>query len=201
PTWIIPSGDAGYAGLEEVWLKEAYIYGRPRKPVVPDPNKLRKEEKRTLELTESEPKGATPEKALAQLIKDKGMDRGRIGMDHFGIPLTIYEKIKSNLPQATLVPASMFFRYVRMIKTPAEIQRLRESAALNERAINAMLRAAKPGVKESELAGIYKAEVAKAGGQVYWMHMNISRGETPPVIKNTFLQKGEIGRASCRARG
>src|SRR5207237_9742122 len=141
------------------WLKQAYIYRRPRKPVVPNQNKLRKEEKRTLELTESEPKGATREKALAQLIKDKGMDRGRIGMDHFGIPLTIYEKIKSNLPQATLVPASMFFRYVRMIKKPGEIQRLRESAALNERAINAMLRAATPGVKESELAGMCKREV------------------------------------------
>ena len=203
PTLLIPSGDAAYAGLEEVWLKEAYIYGRPRKPVVPDPNKLRKEEKRTLELTESEPKGATPEKALAQLIKDKGMDRGRIGMDHFGIPLTIYEKIKSNLPQATLVPASMFFRYVRMIKTPGEIQRLRESAALNERAINAMLRAAKPGVKESELAGIYKGEVAKAGGQVYWMHMNISRGGNSPVIKDNVLQKGDIFRVDmgCSING
>jgi Xaa-Pro dipeptidase len=203
PALLIPSGDAAYAGLDEVWLKEAYIYGRPRKPVVPDPNKLRKEEKRTLALTESEPKAATPEKALAQLIKEKGLERGRIGMDHFGIPLTVYEKIKSNLPHATLSPASMFFRYVRMIKTPGEIQRLRESAALNERAINAMLRAAKPGVTESELAGIYKGEVAKAGGQVYWMHMNISRGGNSPVIKDNVLQKGDIFRVDmgCSING
>ena len=89
------------------------------------------------------------------------MGRGRIGMDHFGIPLTLYEKIGSFVPEAKLQPASSFFRYVRMIKTAAEIQRLRESAALNEQAINTMLRAAKPGVKESELAGIYKGEVAR----------------------------------------
>jgi Xaa-Pro dipeptidase len=194
PALLIPSGDAAYAGLEEVWLKEAYIYGRPRKPVVPDPNKLGKEEKRTLEITESAPKGATPEKALAQLIRDKGMDRGRIGMDHFGMPLTIYQKIESYLPDAKLLPASMVFRYVRMIKTPEEIQRLRESAALNERAINTMLRAAKPGIKESDLAGIYKGEIARAGGQVYWMHMNISRGGNSPVIKENVLQKGDIFR-------
>src|SRR6266498_3070995 len=130
PALLIPSGDAAYATLDEGWLKEAYIYGSPRKPIVPDPSKLGKEEIRTLEITESAPKGATPEKALAQLIKDKGMDRGRIGMDHFGIPLTIYQKIGSYLPDAKLLPASMFFRYVRMIKTPEEIQRLRESAAL-----------------------------------------------------------------------
>jgi Xaa-Pro aminopeptidase len=203
PALLIPGGDAAYAGLDEVWLKEACIYGRPRKPVVPDPNKLRAEEKRTLALTESEPKGPTPEKALAQLLKEKRMDRGRIGMDHFGIPLTIYEKIKSNLPQATLLPASMFFRYVRMIKTTDEIRRLRESAALNERAINAMLRAAKPGIKESELAGIYKGEVARAGGQVYWMHMNVSRGGNSPVIKDNVLQKGDIFRVDmgCSING
>lgn len=189
PTLLIPSGDAAYAGLDEVWLKEVYIYGRPRKPVVPDPNRLRKEERRTLEITESQPKGPAAEKALAQLIKEKGMGQGRIGMDHFGIPLTIYQKIGSFLPDAKLLPASMFFRYVRMIKTAGEIQRLRESAMLNEQAINAMLRTAKPGVKESELAGIYKAEVARAGGQVYWMHMNISRGGNSPVVKENLLQR------------
>ena len=203
PALLIPSGDAAYAGLDEVWLKEVYIYGRPRKAIVPDPNKLCKEEKRVLEINESEPKGPTPEKALAQLIKDKGMERGRIGVDHFAIPLTIYSKIGSYLPDAKLLPASMFFRYVRMIKTPGEIQRLGESAALNERAINAMLRAAKPGVKESELAGIYKGEVAKAGGQVYWMHMNISRGGNSPVIKDNVLQKGDIFRVDmgCSING
>jgi Xaa-Pro aminopeptidase len=124
-------------------------------------------------------------------------------MDHFGIPLTIYQKIGSYLPDAKLLPASSFFRYVRMIKTPAEIQRLRESAALNEQAINAMLRAAKPGVKESELAGIYKCEVARAGGQVYWMHMNISRGGNSPVIKENVLQTGDIFRVDmgCSLNG
>jgi len=203
PALLIPSGDVAYAGLEEVWLKEAYTYGRARKHNVPDPNRLCKEEKRTLELAEGEPKGPTPEKALAQMIKDKGMGRGRIGMDHFAIPLTIYEKIAANLPEAKLQPASSFFRYVRMIKMPGEIQRLGESAGLNEQAINAMLRAAKPGIKESELAGIYKSEVARAGGQVYWMHMNISRGGNSPVIKDHVLQKGDIFRVDmgCSLNG
>jgi len=194
PALLIPSGDAAYAGLDEVWLKEAYIYGRPRKAIVPDPNKLCQAEKRVLEINESEPKGPTPEKALAQLIKDKGMGRGRIGMDHFAIPITQYEKIRANLPEATLLPASMFFRRVRMIKTPEEIHRLREAAEVNEEAINSMLRACRPRVTESELASIYKGEIAKAGGQVYWMHMNISRGGNSPVLKDNVLQKGDIFR-------
>jgi Xaa-Pro dipeptidase len=203
PALLIPGGDVGYASLDEVWLKEAYIYGRPRKHPVEDMSKLSAVEKRTVKLASSDPKGPTPEKALAQLIGEKKMDRGRVGMDHFGIPLTIYEKIRSNLPQATLLPASMFFRYVRMVKTPAEVQRLREAALINERAIHTMLRACKPGAKETELAGIYKGEIAKAGGQVYWMHMAVSRGGNFPAIKDRALQKGDVFRVDmgCSVNG
>ena len=203
PALLLPGGDVGYASLDDVWVGEKYIYGRPRHAHLADISKLSAIEQRTVKLAGSDPKGPTAEKALAQLVRDKGMDRGRVGMDHFGMPITVWEKVKANLPQATLLPASMFFRYVRMIKTPGEIERLRESAALNEQAINAMLRAAKPGVKESELAGIYKGEVARAGGQVYWMHMNISRGGNSPVIKDHVLQKGDIFRVDmgCSLNG
>ena len=200
---LIPGGDVGYASLDEVWLKEAYIYGRPRKHHIEDLSKLSPIEQRTVSVAGSDSKGPTPEKALAQLIQDKGMDKGRIGMDHFGTPITIWEKIKTNLPQATLLPASMLFRYVRMIKTPEEIERLRNSAAVNEQAINAMLRACKPGVRESELASIYKGEIARAGGQVYWMHMAVTRGGNYPAIKDNLLKKGDIFRVDmgCSVNG
>ena len=203
PALLIPGGDVGYASLDEVWLQEKYIYGRPRHAQIADPFKLAAVEQRTVKLAGSDTKGPTAEKALAQLIRDKGMDRGRIGMDHFAIPVTIWEKIKAGLPQVTMLPASSFFRYVRMIKTPAEIQRLRESAELNERAITKMLSAAKPGVKESDLAGIYKGEIAKAGGQVYWMHMAVSRGGNFPALKDNVLQKGDVFRVDmgCSING
>lgn len=203
PALLIPGGDVGYAALDDVWIKETYTYGRARKHHVPDMGKLCKEERRAVEIAGGEPKGPTPEGALAQLIKDKGMGRGRIGMDHFAIPLTVYEKIRSLLPEAKLQPASGFFRHVRMIKTPAEIQRLRESAAVNEQAINTMLRAVKPGVRESELAGIYRGEIAKTGGQVYWMHMAVSRGGNFPAIKDRVLERGDIFRVDmgCSVNG
>ncbi len=203
PALLIPGGDVGYASLEDVWLKEAYIYGRSRKHAIEDLSKLSPVERRTVDLAGSDPKGPTAEKALAQLIKDKGMDRGRIAMDHFAIPITNWEKIKANVPQATLLPASTFFRYVRMIKTPEEIEKLRMSAAINERAINAMLRECKPGAKENDLAGIYKGEIAKAGGQVYWMHMAVTRGGNFPAIRDNVLRKGDIFRVDmgCSING
>jgi Xaa-Pro aminopeptidase len=203
PALLIPGGDVGYASLDEVWVEEKYIYGRPRHAHISDMSKLSAIEQRTVKLAGSESKGLTPDKALAQLIQDKGMDKGRIGIDHFAIPITNYEKIRAHLPQATLLPASMFFRYVRMIKTPAEVQRLRESAQINENAINAMLRACKPGVRENELASIYKGEIDKAGGQVNWMHMAVTRGGNYPANKENVLQKGDIFRVDmgCSVNG
>jgi Xaa-Pro aminopeptidase len=203
PALLIPGGDVGYASLDDVWIEEKFIYGRPRHAHIPDGVQVSTIEQRTVKLAGSDPKALAPEKALAQLIQEKGMGKGRIGMDHFAIPITHYERIRANLPQATLLPASTFFRYVRMIKTPAEIQRLREAAQLNEDAINAMLRACKPGVAEIELQSIYKGEIAKAGGQVYWMHMAVTRGGNFPPIKNNVLKKGDVFRVDmgCSING
>ena len=203
PALLIGGGDVGYTALDDVWLKEVYTYGRARKHNVPDTAKLTAEEKRAVSVTESAPMGRTPEEALARLIKEKGMDRSQLGMDHSGISFTTFEMLKSHLPQAKLHPASSFFRYVRMIKTPVEIARLKEAATVNEQAIKAMLTCAKPGVTEGELAGIYKSEVARAGGQVYWMHMSAGRGGNFPALKNRVLQQGDIFRVDmgCSVQG
>jgi hypothetical protein len=129
PALLIPGGDVGYAALDDVWLKEVYTYGRPRKHHVPDMGKLSPEERRTVEITQGEPKGPTPERALAQLIKDKGMGQGRIGMDHFGIPLTIYAKIGSFLPQRSRNRHQVFpLRTTDAWRDSA----VRESATLND---------------------------------------------------------------------
>lgn len=203
PALLIPGSDVGYASIDDVWLKEKYIYGRPRHPHIADMKKLSNVEQRTVKLAGSDSKGLTAEKALAQLIQDKGMAKGRIGMDHFAINITQYEKIRAHLPQATLLPASMFFRYVRMIKTAEEIQRLREAAEVNEAAIDTMLHACRPRVTENELASIYNGEIAKAGGQVYWMHMAVGRGGNFPALKDNVLQKGDIFRVDmgCSING
>ncbi len=67
-----------------------------------------------------------------------------------------------------------------MIKTPEEIRRLREKIPLRQEewVIHTMLRACRPRVTDrTRRKKIYKGEIAKAGGQVYWMHMAVTRGK------------------------
>jgi hypothetical protein len=50
---------------------------------------------------------------------------------------------------------------------------------------------------------IYKGEIAKAGGQVYWMHMAVTRGGNYPAIKDNVLRTGDIFRVDmgCSVNG
>ncbi|MBI4522879.1 MAG: aminopeptidase P family protein [Deltaproteobacteria bacterium] len=203
PALLISGGDVGYAALGDVWLKEVYTYGRARKHHVPEPEKLSAEEKGVLSILDLTPKGQKAEEALAQLIKEKTLDGSNLGIDQFGIPVTSFEMLNALLPKAQLRPASSFFRYVRMIKTPPEIERLREAATVNENAIKTMLSRAQPGATEGELAAIYRGQVARAGGQVYWMHMSVSRGGNFPAITDRVLENGDIFRVDmgCSVRG
>jgi Xaa-Pro aminopeptidase len=59
PALLIPGGDVGYASLDEVWLQEKYLYGRPRHAQIADPSKLAAIEQRTVKLAGSDTKGPT----------------------------------------------------------------------------------------------------------------------------------------------
>jgi Xaa-Pro aminopeptidase len=203
PALLTGGGEAGYASLEEVWLKEVHMFGRARKPHIDDPSRLCPEEKRVISIQGATPMGNGPEEALAQLIKEKGLGRARLGFDHLGMTMKTYEMLTSFLPEAKIQRASNFMRYVRMIKLPEEIQRLRESAAMNDRALTALLQNARPGVAEGELIGIYRSEVSKAGGQVYWNHFSASRGGNMPPLKDRILRQGDVVRMDmgCSLRG
>jgi Xaa-Pro aminopeptidase len=90
-----------------------------------------------------------------------------------------------------------------MIKTPEEIQRLREAAIINDRAVRSLLRKAEAGTSEAELAAAYRSEVGKAGGQVYWLHMSAGRAGNFPPLKNRTLERGDVVRVDmgCSVRG
>ena len=203
PTLLIPGGDLGYAALKEVWIQQIHNYGRKRTPKISENADLSPEEERILFLADQAPKGGTPEEALVFLLQEKGLQNSRIGVDQAGIPLPSMEKIRSLLSGSNILLASNFFRNVRMIKTGDEIERLRQTAKLNEIAATAMLKQAKPGVSEDEVASAYRREIARAGGEIFWLHLTASQGFNLPPIKDRILQSGNIMRADmgCSYQG
>ncbi len=84
---------------------------------------------------------ATPTKdsvdALVAAMKEKGLERGTIGLDEMGITPQCMDQLKSALPDAKFVRCFSLFERVRSIKTPGEIEILRHAARVTERAIDA----------------------------------------------------------------
>lgn len=102
--------------------------------------------------------------ALVRAIKDRGLDRARIGVDEIGILPQYWDKLAESLPHATLVRAADVFRYARAIKTPEEIARLRRSAQIADMSISAALSVAKEGATEMDMARAFHAKTIDEGG-------------------------------------
>ncbi len=92
-----------------------------------------------------------PVDALAAALRDKGWHRGRLGYEARFLPVAVFDKLRKALPEATLVPADDVIIGVRAVKTPKEIERIRDAARATERAIADAFAAAHPGDTEKSV--------------------------------------------------
>lgn len=199
PALLLYLGEATYAAAQPPWIKEIYTYGQPRSPRYEGPGPMTAEEERFFSVLDgAKIKGKNPAEALADLLRERGLSRGHIALDHEGMAQEVKESLRSALPQAKFSDASDLFRLIRMVKTPEEIARLRKAAELNERAIATMFAKARAGCDEIELAQEYHGEIAKERGQVGWLHLGSGRrsaGIFPPSSKK--LEAGDLLRVDA----
>jgi Xaa-Pro dipeptidase len=92
-----------------------------------------------------------PVEALVAAMKERGIVRGRIGIDELGITPQCMEQLAAEMPDITFVRCFAMLEKVRSIKTPQEIERLRRAARIAEMSIDAALALTKEGVTEREM--------------------------------------------------
>ncbi|MDR7482250.1 MAG: Xaa-Pro peptidase family protein [Armatimonadota bacterium] len=98
----------------------------------------------------------SPIDVLAAVIREKGLDRARIGIETKFLTAHYYAQMRDRLPGATLVPADGVFERLRMIKTDDEVARLGEIAMITDRAMRAAFAQAKPGDTERDVASVIR---------------------------------------------
>jgi Xaa-Pro aminopeptidase len=79
--------------------------------------------------------------------------------------MAMYEGLKTAYPNAEIVNADYITTKLRAVKSPAELACLREGLRLGEIALDAMLKAVKPGMTELELTGIAINELYSNGAE------------------------------------
>jgi len=109
---------------------------------------------------------------IAGWLAEQGLGGSAIGIeaDAPTCTHTAYQALADGLPGAKLLPGDMLVNHLRVVKSPAELQYMREAGAIVSRAMQVAAEVIRPGVRECDAAAeIYKTLIAGlpgAGGDV-----------------------------------
>lgn len=192
PSVVMGVGDADQYLSAFPEVGPLFVYGTFYREV-PEPGGLTARERRLKTLTVDAPWHPSPAAALEEALRRAGLTSGRVGVDEDGVSAAVQTAVAAALPEVTLLPAAGIFRTIRMVKTPAEVERLRRAQAAAEAGIKAVAAAAAPGLSEREMVRIYTSTVALQGARPTIALIKVGRsaalGQLPP--EETPLARGD----------
>ena len=147
-------------------------------------------------------------------IKELKLEKATIGISGLAglvrapegiIPYTSVKNIQEAFPQAKIVNATQMMQESRAIKSVEEVSMLERSAAIIEKAIDAMKQTAKPGVSEKEVYATMLHAMLSNGGELPTLFFlsagpnlyNSSFVPTDYMIQNGDNLVGEIEAKYC----
>ena len=136
---------------------------------------------------------ASPLDAILAALDQLKLSTGKVGVDALGLRLGYLQQLQEKLPAAKVVDATQTFRWIRKVKTPAEIQRLREVTWIVEQAIASAVAIAREGVTEAEMAREFDRSIVSQGGRAQFTLIRFGRnGVAGQIIPSrSRLQKGD----------
>lgn len=161
PCLVTSSGNLDFVVDGETWVTETYRYGFFA--TVTDGPALSPLEARYAGLLRR-PDHGDAVGALVAALRDRRLARGRLAVDETSIQPAYLERLRQELPEATVVPGARVLREIRAVKTPEEIERLHGAVRVTEQGIESALRVARPGATERELLQEFDRTVIGAGG-------------------------------------
>jgi Xaa-Pro aminopeptidase len=106
-----------------------------------------------------------------------GGKRPALGIESEHLTVAECRGLAALAPSVRLQPARPLVEQARMVKEPAEIERLRAAAVLGASLFRTALAAIRPGVKETEVAGRMEYAARKAGAEGMSFPTIIASGE------------------------
>ncbi len=119
---------------------------------------------------------------IARLAREKGLAGGKVGIEtqSYAVPHALGEAIARAISPAQIVDVTGVMGQPRLIKSPAELDYLREAGRHAQAGLQAARAALKPGMTEIELAAAVE-HAMRASGSDYWsIPTELSSGERTP---------------------
>jgi len=138
-----------------------------------------------------------PMPVLAEILREKGLANGRVGIEKYYLLTQYYEELRSLLPRCTFVDCGPLIDEVRMIKTPQEIEILRNAFVNTEKAIHIAYEMAQPGDTTRTIATWMAHALLNFGAETVPFIVLASgtrSAHTHPMPDESRLQRGETVR-------
>ncbi len=136
-----------------------------------------------------------PMEVLAQLLRDLGAARGRIGIELDVFPADRWERLKKLLPGAEFVAGRHAFQDARMIKTSKELESLRAAARIADLAQLEARAEIREGMLERDLYRLV-VDRALANGADSVLLVQVAAGErsalSNPTPSDRPLRRGDV---------
>lgn len=107
---------------------------------------------------------------IASVLKEKGLANARIGAEmgreqYLGVSFNEFMGLQKELPNATFVDAASLILTLRAIKSPREIQYIRQAAQIVAQAEVSTFAAIRVGMSEIEVDRLMRIRIAELGGE------------------------------------
>ncbi len=123
----------------------------------------------------------------AGMLADRGVSRGRIGIDGavWGATASFYAGLAHALPWAELVDSTDLLIELKRRKSAAEIAHIRSAARATQAAVEAATSTAAAGVSDGEVAGAAFAAMARAGSEYPCLSPIVTSGRRSGMLHTT----------------
>lgn len=118
-------------------------------------------------------------------------DSGAIGIDRasMALPPSAWDALRAGVPSADWIDAGDLVPTMRAVKSAAEIEHVRRAAQISDRAIQAGIAAAAPGVTEREIGAAVYRELIAAGSDHPGFVPLVRSGPTLPHEHVTWSER------------
>jgi Xaa-Pro aminopeptidase len=132
--------------------------------------------------------------ALTSAVRRAGLNRSRIGIDQAAVTSELRLALVGAFPDISWVDASDWLSDVRAQKLPGEVAILEYAGRLAERAIEAAIEFARPGISERQLATVVSQTMVAGGADPRFVVVTSGErsGFADALPTDRLLQKGDL---------
>jgi Xaa-Pro dipeptidase len=130
-----------------------------------------------------------PAAALAAVLKQRGWQGKRVGIDQNGWFLTVNLFNRLVAEFGTFIDASGLVEPLRRVKSRLEIEQMEQAGSANDEGMRAGLAATRGGASENDIAAAIMAASIKAGGEYVGMEPFVTSGPRSGIPHTTWRRR------------